>query len=354
MRPEVSVVDLRRGVPIMDELHKQGVTSPYSRSPSPASSLSNPNSLRALSDHKVAKSAFEITSVSDAPPDELEGIALSREAEELQQSFQMRDGKTAVPRVSNGEQEDEGLNPVTPVVSTSEGNSVATSTDASPRIPHFAHLTSAPTNGPSQSARSRFKRVTCYQRGRWSGKDTCEPEERPESELKMATLPSTSRQSDVPAPSSSPTPVRRAVIPITTVESVPMLSGRTRTEPSNLLHSHTNNEASSSADSRDAPLLDRITIAVEAIHSLSRTASTSSMAKLADEEEREREVDQESVISFAPSNQTPDLVGTEAQLTSVERPHQFCVCPECSRGYTIHACIYLSTGSFCLENGPHW
>ena len=83
--------------------------------------------------------------------------------------------------------------------------------------------------------------------------------------------------------------------------------------------------------------LDRISVTVESSHSLSRTASFSSVVKLVDEEEREREVDQESVISFAPSTQTPDLVVTEAQLTNVERPHQLCACPECSRGYMIYA-----------------
>ena len=342
MLPEVAVVeDLRRGVPIMDELHKQGVTSSYSRSPSPASSQSTQSSVRIVSENNVAKSAFEITSVSDAPPDtetEMEGGAMSRETDYLQQSLSesMSDGITFVARASNGEQEGEELTSVTPLVPASESNSAATSASASPKVAHLVHPANAPANGPSQSARSRFIRVTCYQRGRWSGKDTCEPEERPESELKMANVPPTSRQPDVPAQSSSsPVPARRAVIPTPPIEVVPVLPMRSRTESSNLLLSHTNtcSEVGSSVDCRDAPMLDRIAVSLETTHSLSRTPSMSSMVKSVEEEEREHEVDQESVISFATSTQTPDLVATEAQSTGVERPHHFCTCPECSTRY---------------------
>lgn len=163
------------------------------------------------------KSAFEITSVSDVPPDgEEEGVA-GRDGEDTkpgapelerieEDRSRLRSGSTSLPELQ--------AEPTAPsqLSSQSQTDFPELSSGARP-----LNASAAVGNGPSQTGQSRFRRVNHYSRGRWTVRDTHEPEERPDNndskisqQATITTATRTSSELTSVSTSSSPAAVRKA------------------------------------------------------------------------------------------------------------------------------------------------
>lgn len=313
------------------------MTTPEQRTPTSPSAISTKPSSRNLEDGWTTKSAFEITSISTAPIDneELEGggVSTSKDADELKHSIE---GEKSSFRLSNSSVESEE-NHMTESSSSVQndmdptGNQIVMVANSNMLLPSNPSLKGQDirdmTNGPSQVGSSRFRRVNQYHRGRWIVRDTYEPEERPESEAKMAPLPNTSKTPDIP--NSSPSIIRKQQ-PLATLEN----SHDTKA----LVHSRSSSEVSNPMEThlpvRDiGTLSDKSSIITDPNQPLSPTTSTCSLIKSVDDEgDREiinRDIDMESVVSVP--MQTPDIPTSYAPSTTTERVPQ-CSCDVCSKG----------------------
>ena len=322
----------------------QGTPSSSAVSPMAYPNLNSPSN-QSLN-NGITRSAFEITSVSNAEPDDLEvGVAPSSKDAEEMKSVLTRDKKD-----SNRFSSSSGDSEVVDAESQAERNSIDHLTGEA--HPLLSSIPSNPSpkppldgNGPLQGGSSRFRRVNVYPRGRWSVRDIYEPDERHESDSKVASSldgssgisPSLTRKQ--PPPPSS----------LTTSEY--------SHEPKAMVHSRSNSEASHISEHlphlpRDPSTLSErsSSILVETAPSLSRTESSSSlMTKSVDEEvepeSHSRDIDNESIASSIPNTHTPDIHSTMGTSSTAERtPVRHC--EACSLRYVINilrkVCIIYS------------
>lgn len=289
-----------------------------------------------LDEGMATRSAFEITSVSHIPEEneDVEGMQAhaSKDADDLQISL-LEAGNN---RYSNSSGDSEELTPIEHSSSNCHDNQtpiegyLAPPTNPSPKP-------SDVTNGPTQISQSRFRRVNQYLRGRWLVRDTFEPEEqRPESEMRMASLiisskgiienvitsPSTGRKHQQTGPLTNNTNINPEVY------SQHHDHSRSSSEVSNPIDPSPSNQLLS----RDATS-DKISNTAESIHSLSRTGSMSSVVKSVDGDDRELGT-QEDVEPMAFNPQTPDIPTSVSQPSStvLERSPAICRCDECMPG----------------------
>ena len=310
--------------------------SPFTRSRSPM--CQEDGTPVRLDEGMATRSAFEITSVSHIPEEneDVEGMQahVSKDADDLQGSL-LEAGNNRYSN-SSGDSEEFSETPIEHLSSNSHDNSqtpiesyLAPPTNPSPKP-------SDVTNGVTQVPQSRFRRVNQYLRGRWLVRDTLEPEEqRPESEMRMASLP-TSSKNILENVATSPSISRKHQ------QTSPLTNTNTNSEvySHNHEHSRSSSEVSNPIDlpssnqplSRDATS-DKIFNTAESIHSLSRTGSMSSVVKSVDGDDRELGV-QEDVESMAFNRQTPDIPTSVSQPSStmLERSPAICRCDECIPG----------------------
>jgi hypothetical protein len=304
----------------------------------------------------ATKSAFLITSVSHLPDETEEGdthhgATVSKDADEIKQEISITNSNRFSSSSSVGEPDDISLLTNTepslqddhPLFSKSVIINESVSANPSPKPPEVAmsHMSA------TQLAPSRFRRVNQYVRGRWLVRDAFEPEERPESEAKM-----TSKIEGQPIVLS------------------PSISRKQANEIINELnHQH---QQSSLTISDVESAIGQNDKSSESIHSLSRTASMSSMVKsVTDEEERELgpQEDTESMASAPITTQTPDIPSNTVINTTVLTHHQLCPCEECSLGvsqgrtieecqHTLHSAMVCIMGLVCgfawLWSGYLW
>ena len=257
------------------------------------------------------KSAFEITSVSDVPPDgEEEGVA-ARDGEDAkpgvpelgrieENNGRLRSGSTSLPEL-------QGEPTVVPSQLSSHSQTDFPDLSGGARP---LNASAAVGNGPSQTGQSRFRRVNHYTRGRWTIRDTHEPEERPDSDTKIsqqATIATATRTpSDLTyvSTSSSPAAVRKG----------PAEWDQHSRSGSDL--SHVNEQVAKDHS------IDQSSTTVDS-HTLSRNASLSSLlGQTAEKDERMEDFDQDctTTISFKVDICTQ---------TVLEDQQRHSVCPVC-------------------------
>ena len=177
-----------------DDTNRQTASSPrgnpLSSSPPNPGYITSENSLLSMQNDK---SAFEITSVSDAPPDAEEDATNTREEQELKTPHSDHGrvaGGNYRRKTSGASSEDlQELKYDTHLASSS----MTDMADHSGKpLSNGPSQTAQLNNGPTQTGQSRFRRMKNYIRGRWNCRDTLEPEERPDSENKITTFPPTS------------------------------------------------------------------------------------------------------------------------------------------------------------------
>ncbi|XP_019864230.1 PREDICTED: uncharacterized protein LOC105316531 isoform X2 [Amphimedon queenslandica] len=248
----------------------------------------------------VTGSAFEITSISQLPEDNDDShLTVSKDQEELQKSLLEVGRSSNHLSTSSTESEPDDV-PIAAAPGAMETVNASTRQhiDASlPINPSPKSDIAVPSNGPA-APQSRFRRVNHYVRGRWKVRDSFEPEERPESEMKMA-------------------PSRIVSDPNTTSPSV----ARKTTHQLQNKTSLSSVEHSESDDISELPQVATSGTATESIHSLSRTGSMSSVRELGPHE------DAESMGSMPMCGPTPDIQPTSSLLY---RPTLLCHCDECS------------------------
>ena len=254
----------------------------------------------------VTGSAFEITSISQLPDENDEShLTVSKDQEELQKSLLEVGRSSNHLSTSSTESEPDDV----PIVASGAIETVNSSTrqhiDASSLTvnPSPKSDTAVPSNGPA-APQSRFRRVNHYMRGRWKVRDSFEPEERPESEMKMA-------------------PSRIISEPSTTS---PSIARKTHQPQNKTPMGSADNNNSESDDISELPQVATSGAATESIHSLSRTGSMSSVRELGPHE------DAESMGSMPLCGPTPDIQPTSSLLY---RPTLLCHCDECR-----YACLW--------------
>lgn len=298
----------------------------------------------------TTRSAFEITSVSNAPPDgeDTEGHA-SKDAEELKRSL-LEVEESIYYRVS-----------------TSSGESIETVNDDSrislPDADRVGDTVAVPSlltldvplnpspklfdptggNGPQSSSASRFRRINNYQRGRWFVTDIFEPEERSDSEMKMVSTHSTgvrgdgqATKGDVPVVGGGDSNV--LLVNATQRKSTNNLVGmdvQPHPQDGGQLHSRSSSEISNPfpLDPNMFIAIDKQSSTAESIVSLSRTGSLSSVVKSVDEEERgSGDID---YLTEPAVSQTPDLLPRPYTSTAADREHNLvCNCDTCTSRYS--------------------
>lgn len=276
-----------------------------------------------ISERVPTLSAFEITSVSDAPPlegEEVEtGGGRSIDADEMK-TMMTRDGDSTNRLSSSSGDSDSHTNESHIVIQenidqltgeTQHGGGILMNIPANPS-PKPQDI-----NGPLHS---RFRRVNHYNRGRWLVRESHEPEERPESEARMMPL-STDM---VPVGSNSPSQSRRTHPPSSLTTSEYSYDSK--------LHSRSNSEASFITDNitnvggtnNNNTLADKSSVMADTIpNSLSRTESNSSLITKSfdgdgERESHPRDIDLESIASI-PNTNTPDPQSVPYN-NSIERP----------------------------------
>lgn len=309
------------------------LVSPHTRSRSPL--RQEDGTPVRLDEGMATRSAFEITSVSHIPEEneDVEGIQAhaSKDADDLHRSL-LEAGNNRYSN-SSGDSEEFSETPIEHSSSNCHDNQIpiegylAPPTNPSPKP-------SDVTNGPAQIPQSRFRRVNQYLRGRWLVRDTFEPEEqRPESEMRMASL-LTSSKNILENSNTSPLIGRKHQ------QTGGPLTNNPEAYSQNHEHSRSSSEVSNPIDpspsnqplSRDATS-DKIFNTAESIHSLSRTGSVSSVVKSVDGEDRELGV-QEDVESMPFNPQTPDIptLVSQPSSTMLERSPAICRCDDCIPG----------------------
>lgn len=296
------------------------ITSPRARVRSPQLDDEDP---RHGDEYMATKSAFEITSVSHLPEEHeevetinIENSNVSKDPEEFHNSLkELTDRSSNRLSTSSGESDEViAMSKEEPPPHDQQHSIVEEPVPLHPS-PKPEFIAVATANGPTQLAPSRFRRVNQYIRGRWLVRDAFEPEERPESELKMATIPKTS---DSLSTSVSPLVARKSDSYIDHQQQVSISS-----------------DSESNIVNQDVLLHnDKVPSATgESIHSLSRTGSMSSVVKSVEEDDRElgTHEDTESTTSVSLSTRTPDFPSTAANITA-DTPSQLCVCEECTAG----------------------
>ena len=279
----------------------------------------------------TTRSAFEITSVSNAPPDgeDAEGHA-SKDAEELKRSLLEVDDSIYY-RVSTSSGESvEAINDDSQISLPNNGTAAMTSMPnlEVPSNPSPKLFDPTGANGPQASGASRFRRINNYQCGRWFVTDIFEPEERSDSEMKMAATHSTGPKGDVQVggavggDSNSLLPnIQRK----STNNLVGMDTQAHTQDGGHLHHSRSSSEISNTQDinlREQFVIMDKQSSTAESIVSLSRTGSLSS--KSVDEEERgSGDIDD---IPEPVATQTPDLP-RPCVVTTIDRTH-VCSCEE--------------------------
>lgn len=318
---------------IMDELHR-----PSSRN----NSISSPHGT--LTDQQLQsnyKSAFEITSVSDAPPDGEE-----EPREEL--VVPGRDGEEAKAVIDTVKKEDV-------LTELPSGSSSLPELQAGFSIPHLnsysqtdfsepargARPLNAPGavgNGPSQVGLSRFRRVNHYHRGKWQVRDTLEPEERPESELKavqQAAVTTVAVRNTDPllstsSSSSSPAASRKVVQSDWEAQSRSGSDLGHVGEP--IVKEPPVDQSSTTHDSR----------------TISRNTSFSSLSghtteKTEDQGERLKEFEQDSVPV------PKETVTQDTTFSPEDAVSRHCVCSTCSQRYVcLSACYFILCTYVCF------
>lgn len=271
----------------------------------------------------VTRSAFEITSISHVPPEENDDSHLthtSKDQDELQKSLLevgvLSRGSNHLSTSSTESEPDD-----VPITATGAIETVNALTrhqiDAAslPVNPSPKPDTAIPTNGPAVP-QSRFRRVNNYLRGRWKVRDSFEPEERPESEMKMAS-------SRIASESST---------------TSPSIARKTH-QPQNKTMSNSVDQNGECDDISELPQMTTSGAATESIYSLSRTGSMSSVRELGPHE------DAESMGSMPLCGPTPDIQPTSSLLY---RPSQLCHCDDC-RYETMSMCVCVCVMySYCL------
>lgn len=267
-------------------------------------------------------SAFEITSVSDAPPLEGEEVEIgggrSIDAEEMKTVI-TQDGVNSDSnnRLSSSSGDSENINPDTQIIIQENIDHLTGETQHGGifmNIPANPSPKPQDINGPLHAA-SRFRRINHYNRGRWLVRESHEPEERPESETRISADMIHS------VGNNSPSQTRRTHPPSSLTTSEYSYDSK--------LHSRSNSEASFITDHIStinnntlANLSDKSSVMADPNPSLSRTESNSSLItkSLDDDGEREsrsRDIDSESNASI-PNTHTPDL--QSVSYNSIERP----------------------------------
>lgn len=318
-------IDQQLGV-MANESNRQA-TSPPPRSAhfSPHSSLGE-QQLQSLDN---AKSAFEITSVSDAPPDGEEEQVQVRDTEDAKGNTEDPDKRDKSGYQPNSETHESSHQEQLGEPSTSQ----LASSSTSDLLEGGSRQTNASVaNGPSQMGQSRFRRVNHYVRGRWTVRDTLEPEERPESENKMATLPLVALRNNSDLSLVSTSAASRKTIPDTDVQS------RSVGEAGYLADI-------SSTTSRDpSSITDRSSTTVES-HTISRNTSFSSLSvhtaeRTTEEDQRERleEVEPEYPLMVTQRAQTTDIA-TQCSLIEQPPPHH-CSCSICTQRF-VCLCLFV-------------
>ena len=262
-------------------------------------------------EHGPTRSAFEITSVSHVAEENEEGESnqthASKDQDEIQNSLNISNRDSNRFSTSSGDS-DELPKEELPVFSSDKNKTFIMEDtiipNPSPKPTEVAiATTAAAVNGPAQQPPSRFRRVNQYIRGRWLVRDTFE-QERPESEMRMASLPKSTEG-------------------MTSQQSIsPLVARKHDTMEQQNVGSDTE---SNTIPTQDAMALnDKQSVVgciAESIHSLSRTASMSSVIKSVDEDER----DTESVVSV--TTRTPDF---QPIATNTTMDNRSCQCEECT------------------------
>ncbi len=277
-----------------------------------------------------ARSAFEITSVTDAPADaddlesSMRNPGQSSDEQQLKENLTIRKGGDAGTRKAD----DPSLDPAS---LDNETLSVVPEGTVGGNGP-------TPMPGATQQA-SRFRRVNEYKRERWTVRDTSEPEERAESSSSEGALGNKGGLQLMKAEgTASPFSSRRAVEEIVTFDP---------------LHAHSTSDlqqqsvagggGGSDTASERGDLFDRSSTAAETA-SLSRNTSFSSLPateKLADNDEHLQEVENDrsppvptgassDPVTYPPSP-LPSTPSSHGATASAEEHSPTCSCESCEK-----------------------